>query len=744
LGSPKILVYLFFFLSGIPALVYQLIWQRALFRVFGVNIESVTIVVTAFMLGLGVGSLIGSWFVGRRSLSPLLLIGVIELSIALFGLSSLSLFDLADQFVQSISLPAKALVALGLVFFPTSLMGMTLPLLVGYLIRRSANVGLSTGTLYCVNTLGAVLGCISASLVLFPLLGLQHSVWVAAGLNLFVGIAALIAFQSQRAAEAMPASSSSGSHENLQSSLKSILSWPTSVGLAFLGGFVSLSYEIYLFRLASFASATSAPTLAIMLAAFLLGVAFGARLAADWCDDFNLSARGSASATRLLLASSLVGLLMLPVLSISWRLGNGVLAVIILFAFFLAFSLGVIFPLLAHFAIAPDKNSGRRVGLLYGANILGSTFGSLLTGFVLSDFFGARALAVFLSMLTFAIASFFFWESPRSAKRLRTYFVSAFLVAAILIAFQGSLTAGLMESLLYKSEVNHALPLTNVVENRDGIIAVSTDGTVYGGGAYDGRFNTNPIYDTNGIIRPFGLSLYHPRLDKVLMIGLSSGSWAQVIANNPDVAHLTIVEINPGYISLIQQRPEVASLLKNHKVRIIFDDGRRWLKQHPESLFDAIVANTTYHFRSNASNVLSVEFNSLIRAHLKSGGIYLFNTTDSKRVARTGCESFRHGYRVLNNLLLSDSPISLAVDHWRRVLLNYNIDGHRVFDLRRREDAIAYERILNLPVGADSKAPGSEGNLMETCSNILARTVGTQVVTDDNMGTEWRHSLGLE
>jgi len=48
-----------FFLSGFPALIYQLTWQRSLFRIFGVNIESVTIVVTAFMLGLGLGSLLG-------------------------------------------------------------------------------------------------------------------------------------------------------------------------------------------------------------------------------------------------------------------------------------------------------------------------------------------------------------------------------------------------------------------------------------------------------------------------------------------------------------------------------------------------------------------------------------------------------------------------------------------------------------------------------------------------------------
>ena len=50
-----------FVLSGFAALIYQVAWQRALFSVYGLNVESVTVVVTAFMLGLGVGSLAGGW-----------------------------------------------------------------------------------------------------------------------------------------------------------------------------------------------------------------------------------------------------------------------------------------------------------------------------------------------------------------------------------------------------------------------------------------------------------------------------------------------------------------------------------------------------------------------------------------------------------------------------------------------------------------------------------------------------------
>ena len=50
-------LYTVFFASGTAALVYPLVWQRVLFAIYGIDIESVTVVVTVFMLGLGIGSL---------------------------------------------------------------------------------------------------------------------------------------------------------------------------------------------------------------------------------------------------------------------------------------------------------------------------------------------------------------------------------------------------------------------------------------------------------------------------------------------------------------------------------------------------------------------------------------------------------------------------------------------------------------------------------------------------------------
>jgi SAM-dependent methyltransferase len=301
-------------------------------------------------------------------------------------------------------------------------------------------------------------------------------------------------------------------------------------------------------------------------------------------------------------------------------------------------------------------------------------------------------------------------------------------------------SAGLLASLQWKGSAE-AQPLVRVVENRSGIITVTADGTVIGNGMYDGRFNTDLRRDANGIVRPYALSLFHPAPRRVLMIGLSSGSWAQVVANNPDVASLTIVEINPGYRSLIANEGEVASLLRNPKVTIVTDDGRRWLRANPDRRFDAVVSNTTWHFRANISNLLSTEFLELIKQHLAPGGVFFYNTTDSARVQRTGCIAFADGARFLNHMVVSPSPIGFDFARWREVLEAYRIDGRPIFDLTNAEDRAELDRLQSWEGSVTAGGPTAP---IEPCRSILARTAGVRLVTDDNMGSEWRYALGLD
>jgi predicted membrane-bound spermidine synthase len=381
--------------------------------------------------------------------------------------------------------------------------------------------------------------------------------------------------------------------------------------------------------------------------------------------------------------------------------------------------------------------------LLYLANIVGAAAGSILTGFVLMDHLGLVAIGAVLVAAGFLCAVLFVMTValPRWQKAIRAGLAAAFaLIAALAIP---ALSERALESLQWKGAAE-AKPFVEVVETRSGIISVDADGTVFGHGMYDGRFNTDLKHDTNGIVRPYALSLFHPQPRQVLMIGLSSGSWAQVIASNPEVSSLTIVEINPGYMQLVARAPEVASLLRNPKVTIITDDGRRWLRLNPARKFDVIVSNTTWHFRANVSNLLSAEFLALVAEHLEPGGAFFYNTTDSGRVQRTGCLAFPHGARFINHMILSGTPIAWDFARWRATLEAYRIDGNAVFNPGRAEDRAVLDRLMAM---GESLAPNAEHDAaspIEPCPAILARTAGKPVVTDDNMGSEWRYFLALE
>ncbi len=113
------LYYLLFFLSGFPALLYQIVWQRALFTLYGVNIESVTMIVTVFMLGLGLGSLVGGWLSSLPRVRPLVAFGIIEISIGLFGSGSLWIFHRVGALTAGHSTFVTGIFSFGLLLIPT-------------------------------------------------------------------------------------------------------------------------------------------------------------------------------------------------------------------------------------------------------------------------------------------------------------------------------------------------------------------------------------------------------------------------------------------------------------------------------------------------------------------------------------------------------------------------------------------------------------------------------------------------
>ncbi len=595
--------YILFFLSGFPALLYQIVWQRSLFTLYGVNIESVTMIVTVFMLGLGLGSLAGGWLSTQKGIRLLLAFGFIELSVGGFGAASLWIFHRVSSFTAGASIGTTGLIAFALLLVPTMLMGSTLPLLVEHFVRRTGNVGESVGVLYSVNTFGSGVACLAAALFLMRLLGEAGSVRLAVYFNLFVGVTALV-LQTRRAA------SVSVEKKPGPAAQQEIIPFWIGMFLAGATGFIALAYEIVWYRLYSFVSGGTAPCFAKLLAFYLFGIAYGSFAVRDACRQKlgNDLRRTLSAASSVVMLGSIAALLLGPALAL-WVV-HFQYDLSYVFVFVAAALLGSAFPLLSHAAIDPARESGRRVSLLYMSNIVGSTLGSFLVGFVVLDYLSTRATSLLLLCMGFIVASLLAVLS--GSKWPKSVFVAGCVACMAIALNSGPLFSGIYERLLFKTAYKTGMRFSDLVENRSGVIAVYPSTAefgyliriVYGGGAYDGQFNTDIMHDSNGLFRVFAMSGLHPRPRRVLMIGLGSGSWAQIAANNPQVEEMTIVEINPGYLPLIREQPDVESLLRNPKVHIVIDDGRRWLVGHPDRRFDFILMNTTWNNRANVSNLL--------------------------------------------------------------------------------------------------------------------------------------------
>jgi spermidine synthase len=722
-----------FFCSGMPALVYQIVWQRALFEIYGVNAESVAVVVSAFMLGLGLGSLAGGWVSSRFPQHAIVIFGLAELGVAIFGLCSLRIFHWAAGFTAGASLPTTILFSLGLLIFPTMLMGATLPLLVEHLVRSSGRVGYSVATLYFVNTFGSAVACYFCASFLLREFGQSGSVTIAACVNTLVGATAFLYGRSREKAPA----------QTLASSLPAAAAVPgLPLGMAMLivgiSGFIALGFEIAWFRVFTLASSDRAPAFALLLATYLAGIAAGSYITEKLTEKKRSAAIVRTVGLLLLVAGGISAYL--PPL-VGWLLWRKISFLSSTPAFFLtAGLLGSVLPLVCQLAVSADDRAGRGVSLVYVANIIGSALGSLVIGFVLMEYFGLRQISLELGLAAVFTGAAVLLFSEGKFRVPPAWAMALIVTSFVAVPVGTGLYGHLFERLIFGNRPEASEHFLHVVENRNGVIVVTKDAAVFGAGVYDGYFNIDPLNDLNLVVRVYALSAFHPAPKRMMMIGLGSGSWAQILANHPQLETLDVVEINPGYLQLIPKYPMVRSLLQNPKVHIHIDDGRRWLAAHPEAHYDAIVENTSYYWRDHSSDLLSVDFLQMIRQHLNPGGVFYYNTTTSDDVIATGLHVFPYGLRVLNFLAVSDTPLQINMEHWNSVLRQYKIDNELVFDPARPNTAMALTAYVALALSM-KEPPRMMG--MESSDSLNQRLGRRLIITDDNMGWEWRSGFTI-
>jgi predicted membrane-bound spermidine synthase len=724
----SVLFSLLFLCSGMPALIYQIVWQRVLFSIYGVNSQSVVVVVTAFMAGLGIGSLAGGRLSARFPRHAVLIFGIAELGVAVFGLSSLRIFQWAAAHTAGANLPSVIVFSLLLLLFPTMLMGATLPLLVEHLVLHTNRVGPSVSTLYFANTFGSAIACYLCATFLLRDFGQSGSVSIAACLNAVVGGAAYL--YARREKQDLGKTTGAISPPGPESTPVSL---PAAMLLAGASGFIALGFEIAWFRVFALASSDRAPAFALLLSTYLAGIAAGCYVSEKGTGQRKPETVMRVVGIVLILAGAISAYL--PPLVAAFMFRNIPFLASAPAFFVTAALIGSVLPLLCRVAIPPDDKAGRAVSFVYVSNIIGSALGSLGIGFFLMQHFGLRTVALVLGILAALVGSAVLIFNKGGMEMPPAWTLALMAASIVAVPASSGLYSLLFERLIFGNRSEARVPFARVVENRNGVIGVTQARAVFGGGVYDGYFNVDPMHDSNLVARAYALSAFCAAPKRILVIGLASGSWAQIFANHPQVESLDAVEINPGYLELIPQYAMVRSFLRNPKVRVYADDGRRWLLAHPEARYDAIIANSSFNWRDHSSVLLSSEFLQLMRTHLSPGGIYYFNTTESDETIATALHVFPYGLRVINFVAVSDSPIAVDKDRWISTLRRYMIDGKTVFD---PINPAAQKMLAGYMALADTLKEPPRFLGLESSDSLRMRVGKRLIITDDNMGREWR------
>lgn len=431
--------------------------------------------------------------------------------------------------------------------------------------------------------------------------------------------------------------------------------------LSFSVGFLSLSQEILWVRLVSFGQQGRPQAFSIVLAAFLVGIALGAIVGRRLCAK---SAALARSAAWVLLLAATVDLALMLVASDVLTYSARRLPLLAMLISLTAGLKGILFPIVHHLGSDEiDRRVGRSISRIYFGNVIGSSLGPLVTGFWLLDHIDIEQAFALVGTLTAALGVATLYVVARPHRGF------AWAPGLVLLTFGSYATfrpPNIIEPLALawdsKAQVKH------VIQNKHGILHVLAEDEphsgdiTYGGNDYDGRIATDMSRNSNGLDRAYVMALMHPQPKRVLVIGLSTGAWTQVLLGLPGIEQVDVVEINPGYLELMKLYPEVAGVLSDPRVHIQIDDGRRWLRRNPDAQYDLILQNTTHHWRAYSSMLLSVEYLQEVRRHLRPSGLIALNTTRSADAYQTALAMFQHVVRYKNFVYMSEHELTVRVD----------------------------------------------------------------------------------
>lgn len=672
------------FISGAAALVYQVLWAKQLSIVVGIDVRAITIAISAFFAGLGFGGLL----IGRladRLTRHLRSYAALELGVAASGFAvTWTLARIAPVFASLEDQQAWLAwpMLLAIVAIPPFLMGGTLPVLVRALAPRDSEIGKVTGRLYAANTAGAIVGALGATFVLIPSVGLQGAAIVAATANIAAAVGALLLRKHRsRGVSVQPVPPRSERDSGRQ----------VLILYAIAGG-LALGYEVVWSQAIVQFISTRVFAFSIVLATYLVGLALGAYLFARYADRI----RNPWNAFALLIAGAgLVGLAALTLLGswiavaqtlleavvLNWT-GNelaGMSARFVVAAVWVVLLptilLGAAFPV-AMRLVAQENHIGRDVGAAIGLNTIGGIAGAAVTGFLLVPGLGLVGTMATLALGAVIIGMVAMVAGSRTSysARWRPAAPAMAAIAVATVVFAIATPANHLGSLLAQSRRGS---LVTYEESQGGTVAVieQSGGTTTFRRLYvQGVSNSGDAMPSLRYMRlqallPLIVHSGEPR--SVLVIGLGTGITAGAALRYP-LEKRVVAELLPAVLRAAPNFKGNFDATSDPRLDIRLRDGRRELLKSREK-YDVITLEPPPPAAAGVVNLYSVDFYSLARERLRSGGIMAQwlplgtqNDEDTRSLVRSFLDVFPHASlwtTDIHEMLLigSDAPLKLDV-----------------------------------------------------------------------------------
>lgn len=622
-----------FFASGMAALLFEVLWFRALGRVLGNTVWAATLVLAAFMMGIALGGLLAARW-AERIRRPARAFAAAEAIVAVSGTALVWALPLLEAPVGRLLLPltdepaVASTLRLGLaaaaMLLPTIAMGITLPLGVRVLAQKDTVPAL--GMLYAANTFGACLAPMIAEYLLIGALGLRGTALIAAALNL---LAAGIAF-------GLPAAVPAARPKEQRDGGPWQLRWLAAAALA---GALALALEVVWFRLLLLYAPATDTTFAILLLLMLAGISLGGALApalARFGIAWVAAAGSIAVALGYLLIASVAGSVV----------GREVFVLATLLMMPAALLSGSLFTLLGAQLRGVEDNPQSAIGRLTFANTLGAAAGAALGGFALLPTLG-------MERSLFVLAAGYVLLSLLLVTRGRwTRMVAPAVAAAALVLFPfGRIDQHLHNAAAVYKRVDRAV-VAHVAQGPTTTLQVLRTDSF--GEPVRWRLITDS-YSMTGTNRTalrymhlfawLPLSM-HPEPRRALLISYGAGSTARALLDDPGLQALTIVDISTEILAASRLVHGQHNPLDDPRVRVVVEDGRHFLRTRTDR-FDIITAEPPPPGVAGVVNLYSREYFHALAERLAPGGlatywlpVQQFEPRGARAVTAAFCDAF--------------------------------------------------------------------------------------------------------